>query len=346
MVLSAQVNINEKLYINACASCHGNDGKGKAEAEVAFDIELPDFTDCEFASREPDPDWYAVAHEGGTVRAFDRMMPAFGEALTEEEMYKILTHIRTFCQDKRWPRGEFNLPRPLFTEKAFPEDEAVLTVDYNSGEQKAVEAEFLYEKRIGPVGMVEIAVPLKTLESSAGNREYGIGDIALGYKHTLFHDLESGNIFSAGAEVILPTGNKDKGLGKGTTILEPFVAYGLLLPADLFLQAHAFAEFPLESGFENEIGFRIAAGQTFTSGGPFGRAWTPMVELLSVRELESGASTVLDIVPQMQVSMNTRQHILLNFGVKIPVTETEGRDIHYVVYLLWDWFDGGFFDGW
>jgi len=346
MVLSAQDNLNEKLYLNACASCHGTDGRGKPEAEVAFDIPLPDFTDCEFASREPDPDWYAVAHEGGPVRAFDRMMPAFGEALTEEEMYKILSHIRTFCEDKRWPRGEFNLPRPLFTEKAFPEDEAVLTVDYNSGEEKAVEAEFLYEKRIGPVGMVEIAVPLITLESSPGNREYGIGDIALGYKHTLFHDLESGNIFSAGGEVILPSGNKDKGLGKGTTILEPFLAYGLLLPADMFLQAHAFAEFPVKSGFENELGFRIAAGKTFTTGGPFGRAWSPMIELLSVRELESGATTVLDVVPQIQISVNKRQHILFNFGMKIPVTETEGRDIHYVVYLLWDWFDGGFFDGW
>ena len=56
MVLSAQGNLIEKLYLNACASCHGIDGKGKPEAEVAFDIELPDFTDCEFASREPDPD--------------------------------------------------------------------------------------------------------------------------------------------------------------------------------------------------------------------------------------------------------------------------------------------------
>ena len=124
--LFAQETSNEKLYLNACASCHGTDGRGKPEAEVAFDIPLPDFTDCEFASREPDPDWYAVAHQGGPVRAFDRMMPAFGEALTEEEIYMVLTHIRTFCKDKRWPRGEFNLPRPIYTEKAFPEDETVL----------------------------------------------------------------------------------------------------------------------------------------------------------------------------------------------------------------------------
>ena len=346
MVLWAQERSNAKLYETACASCHGLDGKGKAEADVAFDIPLPDFSDCEFASREPDPDWFAIAHQGGKVRAFDRMMPAFGEALTEEEILKILTHIRTFCEDNRWPRGEFNLPRPLFTEKAFPEDEAVLTTDYGSGDTKTVELEFLYEKRFGPAGMVEVAIPLKTMNPSVGDRASGVGDIAVGYKHTLLHNLESGNIFSAGAEIILPTGDENKGFGSGATIFEPFITFGKLLQADMFFQAHAFAEFPMKSGFDNEIGLRIAAGKSWTSGGPFGRAWSPMLEFLSVRDLKQGATTKLDLVPQIQISVNTRQHILFNVGLRVPVTETGSRDAHFVAYLLWDWFDGGFFDGW
>ena len=35
-----------------------------------------------------------------------------------------------------------------------------------------------------------------------------------------------------------------------------------------------------------------------------------------------------------------------NLGVRVPVNETAGRDTQLVMYLLWDWFDGGFFDGW
>ena len=57
-----------------------------------------------------------------------------------------------------WPRGEFNLPRPLFTEKAFPEDEIVVTTAVGAGSPGTVEAEFLYEKRFGPTGMLEIAL--------------------------------------------------------------------------------------------------------------------------------------------------------------------------------------------
>lgn len=106
--------------MRACSSCHGNDGRGQPMEKVVFDIPLPDFTDCQFASREPDADWFAVIHNGGPIRAFDQMMPAFGEALTEEEIFQVLSYVRTFCNDNSWPRGEFNLPRPLFTEKAFP----------------------------------------------------------------------------------------------------------------------------------------------------------------------------------------------------------------------------------
>jgi hypothetical protein len=343
---TAQEPGNAELYESACAACHGEDGTGRAQEDSALEIQPPDFTDCEFASREPDADWYAIIHDGGPVRAFDRMMPAFGDALTEEEAYKILAHIRTMCTDDRWPRGEFNLPRPMYTEKAFPEDEAVFTLLHDTGDTKATEFEFLYEKRFGPVGMVEFSLPLVRQDNAITGSESGMGDVAVGYKHALYHDLDSGNIFSIGAEIILPTGDEDKGLGKGTTVLEPFVAYGKLLPHDMFFQAHAFAEFPVESEFEDEFGLRMAFGKTWTSGGEFGRAWSPMIEVLAVRELASGAKSVVDVVPQVQVALNTRQHILLNVAARIPATETAGRDTQIGVYLLWDWFDGGFFDGW
>jgi hypothetical protein len=46
------------------------------------------------------------------------------------------------------------------------------------------------------------------------------------------------------------------------------------------------------------------------------------------------------------VTLNTRQHVIGNIGVLVPMTDTESRDPRLVLYLLWDWFDGGFFDGW
>ena len=350
---AANAETDAALYARACATCHGVDGRGRSQEELAFSTPLPDFTDCRFASREPDADWHAVIHEGGPVRAFDRMMPAFGDALTQEQIYAILRHVRTFYTESAWPRGEFNLPRPLYTEKAYPEDEIVVTSAIDPGGNHAVELEYLYEKRIGPRGMIEVALPFghrdAPLDMSAdetnGQANFGIGDVAIGYKHTLYHNLDRGNVFALGGEVILPTGSADKGFGDDSTIFEPYLAYARLLPGDAFVQAQALAEFTLNGSKEDEAGLRVALGRTFTAG-EFGRAWSPMLEVLASRDLADKAEARLDLAPQVQVSLNTRQHILLSVGLRIPVTNTAGRDTEFVVYLLWDWFDGGFFDGW
>jgi hypothetical protein len=176
-------------------------------------------------------------------------------------------------------------------------------------------------------------------------REAGIGDIAVGIKHALYHNLDGGSIFSIGGEVVIPTGDDTRGLGAGTAVLEPFILFGKLLPAGAFLQLHVLAEFPVESGFEDEVGWRAAIGKTWTSG-HFGRAWTPMLEIVGGRELQGDAQTDWDLVPQLQVTLNTRQHVIANLGVRLPVTEQSTRDTQIMLYVLWDWFDGGLFDGW
>ncbi|MEJ2371696.1 MAG: cytochrome c [Gemmatimonadales bacterium] len=154
--LSAQVeSTGEQLYGIGCASCHGQDGRGAEPDKVAFDVTLPDFSDCSFASREPDADWIAVAHQGGPVRGFDRTMPAFGEAFSEEQLQEIVDHVRSFCGDPKWPRGELNFPRALDTEKAFPEDELVYELGVRTEGPGAVGNAFVYERRLGSKSQIE-----------------------------------------------------------------------------------------------------------------------------------------------------------------------------------------------
>jgi polyisoprenoid-binding protein YceI len=335
-----------ELYAAACANCHGLDGRGSPQAAALIGLPIPDFTDCSFATREADADWAAVVHGGGPVRGFDRLMPAFGEALPDPDIAAVVRHIRTFCASRAWPRGELNLPRALVTEKAYPEDEAVWTTTAAANGPGAVTNEIVYERRFGARNQFELKVPLAAARHPEGNWRFGAGDITLGVKRALAHSLERGSIISIAGEVVLPTGDESAGAGSGTTIVESFVAFGQMLPRDTFVQAQAGVEVPADRDrAERESFWRVVAGRTFIRG-DYGRSWTPMVELLASRALESGERTHWDVVPQMQVSLNTRQHILLNVGVRLPMNDRAGRQRRVLVYLLWDWFDGGFFDGW
>lgn len=340
------------LYQTACANCHGEDGRGAPQSRVAFDIGLPDFSDCNFATREADADWLAVSHQGGPARAFSEMMPAFGEALSIEQLQRILDYLRGFCSSREWPRGELNLPRPLVTEKAYPEDEAVFSAAVSTEGRGSFSNEFIYERRFGARNQLEVIIPFGWQDTDAAGAavgsqwEAGLGDVALGAKRAVFHSLEKGAILSVGGEVIFPTGDEEKGFGKGSVLFEPFASYGQILPSDFFLHVQAGMELPADSDkAEKEAFWRAAVGRTF-SAGQWGRSFSPLLEVLGARELERGGESNWDLVPQLQVSLNRRQHILVSLGVRLPVNNTQGRDTQILFYLLWDWFDGGFLDGW
>jgi mono/diheme cytochrome c family protein len=346
--------MGEDLYREACSSCHGIDGKGAAQHRVGFDLPLPDFTDCSFATREPDADWIAIAHQGGPIRGFSEIMPAFGHALSFEEIGLIIAHTRQFCPDDNWPAGDLNMPRSLVTEKAYPEDEAVYIVGVDVEGQLAVSNSIVFEKRFGARNQFEVLIPFgwqeqETTGSGSINGENwrgGVGDIAFGAKRALFHNNHSGTIFSVTGEIVLPTGDSEKGFGKGTTVFEPFVSLGQMLPSEFFVQSQVGFEFPIDTDRAAQEGFwRFSLGRSFTSG-LFGRTWSPMCEFLGARELVAGEQTHWDMVPQMQVTLNRRQHIMLNVGVRLPLTDSSARDTQLLFYLLWDWFDGGFLSGW
>src|SRR4051812_26583696 len=236
---------------------------------------MPDLRDCTFATSEPTADWFAVVHEGGPVRGLDRMMPAFGGALTDEEIARVVDYLRGFCRElPAWPLGDLNLPRALYTEKAFPENEAVLTSAIALRGPGNVMNELIFEKRIGARSMIEIAVPFGFLNltsaadgmSGATSPGWtgGIGDLGAALKHAVVHSGRTGSIISLRLDGSVPTGRADRDLGAGVTILGPFVAYGQVLPAGGFVQAHAGADLPVDFDVANpELFWRAVLGWSF-----------------------------------------------------------------------------------
>jgi hypothetical protein len=239
-----------------------------------------------------------------------------------------------------------NLPRALVTEKAFPEDEWVLEGSVNTTGSGEVSGELIYEKRFGSRNQIELAVPYNLLQGDNKGWVGGVGDFVMGYKRVLFsRGIDS--IFSLQGEVIAPTGNKSRDLGSGVTTFETFAAFGQRLSRSAFVQVQSGVELPTDTEKASKAYyFRAALGQTFTQNRGFGRAWTPMAEFLADRDLETGAKTNWDILPEIQITLNKRQHVRTNIGVRTPLNNRTGRDTQLVFYVLWDFFDGGLREGW
>jgi mono/diheme cytochrome c family protein len=338
----------ERIYRGGCIVCHGSTGQGAPPTSTEFTRPdtFPDFTICRQTTPEPNNTWKDVIEHGGPARGFSQIMPAFDGVLTSDEINDVMEYMRGFCANKHWTRGELNLPRALVTEKAYPEDETVISTAVNASGAPGLTTDIIHEQRFGVKNQIEIDVPIHS-EDQDHAWYNGLGDITFGVKRVMFSSLRTGSILSLQGSVLAPVGNSAHGFGNGTTTFETFASFGQLFPTNTFVQFQMGAELPHRTDIAPQSLFwRWAVGQTFASDHRLGRMWTPMVEFLADRDLVDGAKTNWDVLPEMQVTLSKRQHVRANVGVRTPFTNTLGRSRQVVLYLLWDWADGKLWEGW
>lgn len=339
----------KRIYNGGCIACHGSDGKGAPQSSTVFTRPntFPDFTRCDQTTPEANSAWKAVIVHGGPSRGFSQIMPAFSDLLSNEQIDDVIAYLRRFCQNiHHYPRGELNLPRALVTEKAFPEDELVLSTTMNATGAPTYTTDVVHEQTFAGRNQIEIDVPVNYADRNH-NWTSGVGDITLGLKREMFSSLRAGSIFSLQAGVLLPTGDSQRSFGAGTTTFEPFAAFDQLFKQNTFIQLQAGADITADSArTPRSIFWRTAVGQALAPDHGLGRLFSPMVEILAAHDFEPHAGTDWDVLPQMQVTISRRQHIRGDIGVRAPVTNTKDRSPQVVFYVLWDWADGKFWEGW
>jgi hypothetical protein len=262
-------------------------------------------------------------------------MPAFGDALTPEQVSGFVAHIRTFCTDPGWPRGNTNFPRPIVTEKAFPEDELVILprISRRGGSggadrEWASDLKTVYERRVGRRAMWEVSFPLAVMHAD-GRSQAGIGDVAIAGKYVLLADDARTGIVSGGLEIVAPTGSERRGLGEGTTVLEPFVAAGTMA-RDLYLQGQIKLELPWREPWGDRTFVYNAYVGRDRSGTP--DTWTFGLEL-------NGENRDVALTPQVRKGLTRTGALAAAVGVQIPVNRRADRGTRWVGYLLWEYLE-------
>ncbi len=79
----------------ACSNCHGKGGKGDGPAGNTLDPSPRNFTNCDLQGKRTDGELFGVVKNGieGTA-----MMAFTPSALTEEEAWKTIAYVRSFCK--------------------------------------------------------------------------------------------------------------------------------------------------------------------------------------------------------------------------------------------------------
>ena len=335
---AAATNEGKELYEAACASCHGLDGRGAPQG-TAINVPLPDFTDCSFVTREATGNWVALADHGGQELALSPQMPGFGDALSEAQIRAIIAYLRRFCTDPSWPSADLNFRRPLFTGKAFPEDELVLNYNFERSRRlRSLVNEWTLEKRFGARGMAEVTLPFVYHDPQGSATTGGVGDLTLAYKHVLFASQQHGIVAAFSLDLVLPTGDRARGLGDGTVGLGPALRGGTIL-GPFVLQGEMKAVLPADVNRAPRRLLYRAALQLPLS--PLKRGWVPSLEFEADTKVEGQARDAYYLAPVVFKGLSRRGHVAVAVGAKIPVAGTRAFDYQIGAFLSWEYLDGG-----
>jgi mono/diheme cytochrome c family protein len=331
-----------EIFAANCATCHGPAGSPDADSPLVQSLGVmpANFSDPLFNSREPASTWKMVVTHGGAEMGFSDKMPAFGEAFSEQDINNVLAYIKTLGGEHDYPDGELNLFLPIRTKKAFPEDEWVWKQRYTGQDgDNAWKNTLEYEFRIGQrgQGIMEVTHEVKGSQAEFGHLEPG-------FKYVLRHDRRAGFILTGAAQVGVPLNS-----GANWEFL-PYLAFGKILSSNWTLQGSGRLKFDLEDsdGSSAEL-----AGIIHWVHTDRGRAVFPALEVVAEVPFERGSgpdrkdAVQWSLLPQARIGLNKRGNIALNAGVELPLNDRDGRyDWRAYVYFIWDFADGGLFDGW
>jgi hypothetical protein len=312
-----------------CSRCHGKDGSGKVDVPT-ITVTPMDFTNCSLTTPEGDPDWEAVISKGGPITGLSAQMPAFGDFLTPAQISEFVGFVKRFCKEPGWPSGNLNLPRPMFAEKAFLEDEFILApvASHRKGEANEYEMAAIYERRLGKRAQLEAVFPVGSI-NPGGGRNTGIGDIELGLKYAL-NPTTSNHLVSLGFDFVAPTGRESRGLGGGQAGFEPYIATASTIGTQTYLQTQFKLEFPRHNPWADRATlYNIYLGHdakllpsTFTFG----------IEL-------NGENDEVAFTPQLRKGLSKSGALAGAFGVRIPLNKRDEQGVKWVGYLLWEYLE-------
>ena len=301
-----------------CKACHGADGRGTPAATTRLEVPPANLRECKASTAEPEDRWVAIVTQGGAAFGLSLDMPAFGEAASPAQIRSVVRYARSLCGEIGWPPGELNFPRAFLVEKAYPEDEVVLT-------DRARGQELIYERRFGRRFQMEASA--RTAFDGQANAFDGVTGAL---KYNLWYSLERRALASVGVEATPPLGRQ------AVWEVEPFFAFGLAPVRAAVVQGEVVGTWEEGAGITG-FSYRLGVGREI------GRV-VPMIE--AGLDVPTYGESAFSLYPQMWVRLSRLGHVAASLGAELPATGPEPRHPRLIAFLLWDYGDAPLLRGW
>jgi len=306
------------LFASWCKSCHGADGRGTPAATTRLEVPPADLRECKGSTAETEHRWVNIVAQGGAAFGLSLDMPAFGEAGTPAQIRAVVRYARSLCGELGWPPGELNFPRAFLVEKAYPENEVVIS-DRGRGQ------DYIYEHRLGK------RLQLEASAATAFDGEPQVFEGVTGaLKYNVWHSLERRALVSLGLEATPPLGRQD------VWEVEPFLAFGAQPGGVFVVQGEVQGSWEETEGFGG-MSYRLGVGH---EGGRF----VPMLE--AGWTVPPHGERTLSFYPQVWMQLSRLGHVAGSLGAELPATGPEPRHPRLIAFVLWDFGDAPLFRGW
>ena len=89
----------QEIYEASCVPCHGSQGAGDGPAAAALDPQPVDLADAPMMQAHGDGYVFWRVSKGGAMDPFNSAMLAYESTLSEEEIWQVISYVRTFSKD-------------------------------------------------------------------------------------------------------------------------------------------------------------------------------------------------------------------------------------------------------
>lgn len=186
---------------------------------------------------------------------------------------------------------------------------------------------------------VIFAAPLLIRDNLVGDDTSGFGDLEAGVRYVFFGaENEAPTKMAFGLNVLTPTGDSDRELGEGLSILEPQFLYFRRVAEQAFFQSQFSVGVPLTRHDEStEFGWNLGLGYVFVdyAYSDYLKFPTAVIEF-NGQSLLGGADagrSALDITPGLRWSVGSRAYA--GIALSVPVMRDREFETQFILSFIY-----------